>query len=96
MEFQRCFPKQFIMVRYNELNDNPIPITKEIFGFCGLGINQQTIEFINKSCEIHNSDPYSVYRAKATDEAWTKILPNEIVQSIQTELNNTIFEKFIK
>jgi Sulfotransferase domain len=95
LRFEAQFPKQFFLVHYDELNSLPLQTTKKLFGFCGLNVCDQVQEFLVASKSRHDTDPYSVFRAKANDDRWHDVLPVDIVNKIMLELKNTPLEIFI-
>lgn len=96
LRFSIQFPKQFLLVRYDELNSAPLDTTKKIFDFCRLEVCDQVQEFLVASKSRNDPDPYSVFRSNASDERWKGILPNEIVKQIMLELKNTPLEIFLQ
>jgi|WetSurSiteA1Bulk_404760.scaffolds.fasta_scaffold00190_5 hypothetical protein len=94
LKFQAEFPNQFKLVRYEQLNANPIEITADIFEFCGLKVHPQVSEFINASQSTHDNDPYSVFRAKANDTQWLNVLPSDIVDEVRRDLCNSPLQTF--
>ncbi len=95
LRFQYQFPKQFFLVTYSDLNQNPLDTTIDMFNFCGLDICGQVEDFITRSKARHDSDPYSVFRAKANDERWRDILPDEIVEEIKSDLKDSPLNIFL-
>lgn len=96
LRFGSQFPKQFLLVRYDELNKAPLDITQSIFNFCGLEVCDQVRDFLSVSKSRHDPDPYSVFRSKANDESWRGILPAEIVEQVVLELKQTPLETFLQ
>lgn len=96
LRFETQFPKQFFLVHYDELNSLPLQTTEKLFGFCGLNVCDQVQEFLVASKSRHDTDPYSVFRAKANDDRWHDVLPEDIVNKIMLELKNTPLEIFIQ
>jgi hypothetical protein len=89
------FPQQFHLVTYKELNSAPLDTTEKLFDFCGLEVCSQVEEFLAESKSRHDPDPYSVFRAYASDEGWRGNLQDEIVKQIVLELKNTSLEVFL-
>lgn len=89
LRFESQFLLQFLLVHYDELNRAPLDTTKRLFEFCELKICDQVEDFLRASKSRHDSDPYSVFRAKASDDGWQGVLPDEIVKQIKLELKNT-------
>lgn len=96
LRFKSRFPKQFFLVRYEELNHSVLDTTKKIFDFCGLELNRQVQDFLIASKSRHDDDPYSVYRANASDDSWRSLLPEEIIKHIVMELKNSSLDIFIQ
>ncbi len=96
LRFKKQFPQQFLLVRYDELNREPLDTTKKLFSFCGLEVYKQVEDFLSASKSRHDSDPYSVFRAKANDNRWQGVLPDEIVKRIMLELKHTPLDNFLQ
>jgi len=96
LRFKSQFPQQFILVRYDELNRAPLDTTRKLFDFCGLEVCGQVEDFLSASKSRHDSDPYSVFRAKASDDRWQGVLPDEIVKQIMLELKHTSLDIFLR
>jgi len=96
LRFKRQFPHQFLLVRYDELNKRPLDTTKKLFNFSGLEVCGQVEDFLIASKSRHDSDPYSVFRAKASDNLWQNVLPNEIVKQVTSELKHTPLDIFLR
>jgi len=93
--FEKLFPQQFMLVRYNELNSAPVEVTGNMFSFCGLTVCDQVEIFLAKSTSRHDSNPYSVFRSKANDNRWKDVLPPDVVLEIQSELNQSSLKDFL-
>ncbi|MGZ8933269.1 MAG: sulfotransferase family protein [Methylobacter sp.] len=96
LRFKSQFPGQFLLVSYGELNKAPLDTIKKIFDFCGLNVCEQVQKFLIASKSRHDPDPYSVFRAKASDDRWQDILPDEIAKKIMLELKNTPLAIFLQ
>jgi hypothetical protein len=94
--FKSQFPKQFLLVSYDELNRAPLETTKKLFDFCGLDICDEVQKFLIDSKSRHDPDPYSVYRANASDKLWQNTLPNKIAKQIMLKLQNTPLDIFLQ
>lgn len=95
LRFEEMYPNQFKLVRYDQLNENPLNIADELLKFCGLILHPQVEEFIKTSQSKHDADPYSVFRAKRSDNQWQKILPADVIKQVQKELANTPLQTFL-
>jgi hypothetical protein len=96
LRFKIKFPQQFLLVRYDELNRAPLDTTRKLFDFCGLEVCDQVRDFLDASKSRHDSDPYSVFRANASDDRWQGALPDEIVKQIMLELKHTSLDIFLQ
>lgn len=96
LRFERQFPEQFLLVRYDELNSTPLDTTKKIFDFCELSVCDQVKDFLSASKSRHDPDPYSVFRAQANDNRWQGVLPDEIVKQIVLELKHTPLDIYLR
>lgn len=96
LRFKIQFPQQFLLVRYDELNRAPLDTTRKLFDFCGLEVCDQVRDFLDASKSRHDPDPYSVFRAKASDDRWQDVLPDEIAKKIMLELKNTPLDIFLQ
>lgn len=95
LRFEQQFPRQFMLINYNELNAASIETTKKLFSFCQLDYCQQVEYFVNSSKSRHDSDPYSVYKLDTCGSKWQQVLPQEIISAIHHDLDNTTLEAFM-
>ncbi|MEG9328952.1 sulfotransferase domain-containing protein [Salinimicrobium catena] len=86
LKLQKQFPEQFYLLEYERLLDNTQLYTKDLFDFCNLSIEAQTLQFLKQSTESNNSDPYSVFKKKEKDDSWKKELPTYIINKIKNDL----------
>ena len=91
-QFEKLFPKQFLLINYKGLNCSTVDTVSKIFEFCNLKMCDQVHNFIRESKSRHDPDPYSVFRANANDDSWKKTLPDNVVNEILTEMKNTQLE----
>ncbi len=96
LRLKNQFPKQFLLLSYDELNSLPLEATKKLFDFCGLNVSDEVQQFLIESKSRHDPDPYSVYRANANDKCWQSTLPDNIVKQIMLELQNTPLDIFLQ
>ena len=64
IDLQSMFPDRVRVVRYEDLVENPINITKSLFSFVGLPFGEQTKRFLDESSKHHTENPYAVYKNK--------------------------------
>jgi hypothetical protein len=95
LRFSEEFPDRFLLVRYDELNRHPVPVTERLLAFAGLPPSDQVRTFLVESKSRHDPDPYSVFRADATDDRWREVLPLEIAQEIRAEVSGTALQPFL-
>ncbi len=95
-ELKKTYPDRFYLIKYDELMKNTLNLVEDVFYFCDLKLNEQTILFINKSKNIDKSDEkYSVYRTKNSDNNWKDELSKEIVEEIKKNISGTNLIKYI-
>lgn len=85
---QAKYPHQLKVVYYDDLLADASNVVHDIFQFCDLSFNGNTIEFIEKSRKHDNRDAYSVYRNKSQDNHWETQLDQKIITAIEEDLNN--------
>ena len=87
LDLREKYPEQVWIVRYEELVDNPLLITKDIFNFIGLEFTEQTATFLKDCHAVHLESPYAVFKDKSVKDSWKSDLDpyiaNEIIQSLQ-------------
>src|SRR5690606_35738095 len=74
IQLEQLYPDRFRIVRYAELNAEPIEITKDLFTFVGLKFGPETKDFIMQSRSKAGSDANSVYRLARPDDRWKERL----------------------
>lgn len=94
LSLKEKYPENVYLLEYQDLLDNPIKITKQMFEFTGLTYESQTINFLNNSMNINHTDAYSVFKIKEKDDNW-KHLSKDIINYIVGDLKNTELEKFL-
>ncbi len=95
LELEHERPGQMKIVRYADLNADPVSETKRLFAFCGLEFGPATERFIQESRSKQGSDANSVYRLVRPDEAWKERLPEHIVIAIHDELQGGPLSRFL-
>lgn len=90
------FPERFYLINYNHLLKETLHTVKYLFKFCGLPIEQQTIDFLNSSKSIDKKGAYSVFKVKKFDDKWKNSLNKKIIFAIQKDLRNTPLEKYLE
>lgn len=82
------------LVKYEELVEGKLNVTKDIFKFCNLDFTEQTFNFLKES-EEHNQDPYSVFRDRSVIFSWKENLPVEIQTKIVNEVEKNELDEFL-
>ncbi|MGH2508901.1 MAG: sulfotransferase domain-containing protein, partial [Ktedonobacteraceae bacterium] len=95
LDLQSSFQNRVHVVRYEDLIENPIGVSQELFAFCGLEFGEQTEKFLRESSAGHSDSPYSVYRGKDVNSSWRGKLDSRIVKDIEQELLGTRLETFL-
>jgi hypothetical protein len=88
------YPDRVMILRYNELLNNPVPIVKLAFEFLNLDYTQQTQEFLCGSSKA-DVDAYSVVRSGQTDDKWKSQLELEIVDEVRKDLKGSVLENLL-
>lgn len=96
ISYQQQYPKNFYILRYEDLIEQPINKSKEMFHFCDLPYTEQTNAFLTECHKQHISDQYAVYKSKHTKNAWKKELHPHIINEIYNAINNSILSKYLK
>lgn len=87
-EMEEKYPKNFLIVRYEDLVKNSIEETKRIYSFCGLAYTKLTGEFLVTSQNTEKKDAYAVYRKNVQVDEWKEKLPLEIQNKILMDLRS--------
>lgn len=82
------YPRNFLLVKYAELNEKPVPLTEKIFSFCGLEVGEQTRTFIAESRSKNHPHVNAVYRKMNNNRKWTSELDPRISQAIIEDVRN--------
>lgn len=83
LELKKNFPERFFLLEYENILQNPKLEVNNLFSFCGLFLDPQTIKFIDQSTQFNNSDPYSVFKVKRKDDKWKSELSPFIIKEIK-------------
>lgn len=85
LELKKNHPKQFYLLNYHSLLINKEKVINDLFKFCELEMNSQTLEFLNRSSKNSDDDAYSVFKKKLKDDEWRKELPISIIEEIKAD-----------
>jgi hypothetical protein len=95
LELEKERPDQMKVVRYADLNEDPVRTVSDLFGHCGLDLGPSTEAFIRASQSREGGDANSVYRKARPDDAWKWRLPGAITDEIRNELEGGPLEQFL-
>lgn len=87
-DMMESYPRQFVVVRYEDLVDDTVYETKRLFQFCNISYTDQTEQFILDSKSKTNDDVYSVYREKGHKSEREMYLPEDIKEEIKRDLKS--------
>ncbi|MCO5273467.1 MAG: sulfotransferase [Flavobacteriales bacterium] len=95
LQLQQQYPDRMKVVRYADLNDDPVATAHDLFRFCALEFGPSTEAFITSSRSADGNDANSVYRKVRADEAWQGRLDKTIATTILNELANGPLARFL-
>lgn len=95
LDYQHDFKDQFLLVRYEDLVNNPESETIRLFDFVGLSMHPQVEEFLSSSQKREVNHPDSVFRQPDVKDRWKDQLAPEIQTAIHDELQGTRLEQFL-
>ena len=96
IEMKKSYPKKVLLISYEDLVKQTKERVKDIYNFIDLRLTDQTKNFIEKSISYYQDDPSSVFKANKDIYEWKNNLDKNIINTIENELKNTEFEKFLK
>jgi len=96
LKLEMEYSDKVLVTRYEDLVLHTIQETEKLYKFCDLKLDKQTIEFIENCHTKHISNKYAVYKDKSVKDKWETELSKNIIAEIYSELEDTIFETFIK
>jgi hypothetical protein len=96
LNLHNSFPQRTKIISYEKLCKNRIIETKQIFDFCELDLETQTLEFLN-FCQSKNiDDPDTVFRKANNCDLWRTELDSEIREFIFKDLQKTNLDVFLE
>jgi hypothetical protein len=96
LDLKEKFPEQFYLLKYSDLVDDSIKITKEMFKFLNLEYSDQTNDFLIASHEKHDENSYSVFKDKSVKVKWKGELCEEIQEGIIKDVEGSKLKDFLK
>lgn len=85
----------FKLFQYEDIVINSQQKVKEIFDFCGLSFEQQTIQFLKDSQSNSIDDPYAVFKNRSVINQWKSKLDIEIQNEIIRDVKQSKLERFL-
>ncbi|GAA0606463.1 hypothetical protein GCM10009001_24640 [Virgibacillus siamensis] len=95
LTMKQLYGERVMLIKYEDLVENPIEKSKEIYDFCNLDLSNQTKNFIEKSTKITQEDVYSVFKGQKDVDDWKNKLDGNIVNKVYQDLKNTELEQFL-
>lgn len=95
-EMKESYCDRFITVRYEDLLENALKVSKELFSFLDMPFEKQTKEFVKESQSKTVNNAYSVYRNKKQIQERRFYLPDAIKFKISKDLNEFSEAKLFK
>ena len=95
IDLQSIFPERVLVIRYEDLVDDPINIAKSLFSFANIPFGDQSQQFLAETHKYHSENLNAVYKNKSVKDNWKDSLDRRIVNDIEQELIGTSLETFI-
>lgn len=95
LDFKDKYPEKVYLVKYEELVEKPIELSKSIFDFIGSKFTVQTESFLNSCHSVHKEGPYSVFKDRSVKDLWRTELDPYIRDEIIQDIRNTRLEMFL-
>lgn len=84
-----------LTVRYEDICDQPLAMTRRMFRFTGLDWHPQTGQFVQASTGATHADYYSVYKSPQVSAGrWRSELPSRVVDRILRILRDSTMSRF--
>lgn len=96
LDLKEKYPDKVYIVKYEELVDNPIQISRDIFVFFGMDFSGQTRSFLESCHSVSKEGPYTVFKYKSVKESWKSELDPYISDEIHQDLEGTRLAKFLE
>ncbi len=94
-KLSKQYPQRFYLLNYDDLLNNTLQQVQSLFDFAGIVMTPQTEDFLKKSRSVSVNDAYGVYKKKTADDQWKNKLPESIVETIKTDLKDSILQKYL-
>ena len=86
VEMKKKYPGSYMIVRYEELAEEAISVTKELFSFLDVPYTDQTETFLKESQSKTIDNAYAVYRNKKEIQKKEFYLPDTVRNEIAKDL----------
>lgn len=96
MRMEKEYRGNFCLLQYEDLVNDPVAVTKELFRFLGLLYTRQTDRFLAESQSRHDDDPYATFKHPRVKDRWRTSLQPQIQTEIIEEIEATDLERFLK
>lgn len=94
LDLERKFPKNFLLVQYEQLVSKPIETISQIFSFSKLETEKPVFEFIKASQSYHMDNVYALYKFPSVKDRWRSELNAGISGEIIKDIKDTALERF--
>jgi hypothetical protein len=95
LSLEKEYPNNVKVVSYENLVDQSLEITNDMFEFAGLSFSEETNKFLFLSQTTHSEHTRAVFKSKEVKDKWKTQLDPEIANLIIQELTGTNLEKYI-
>ena len=92
---QKKFPDKLIIVKYEDLLNNPVFETKRLFDFFGLEYTAQTQSFIEESTSKNIDNIWSVFKGKRDGKEFEKDMDPNIIKEVYNLTRQYGLEKYL-
>jgi hypothetical protein len=96
LALKSAYPLRVEIVRYESLVADPVRVLSHLYQTVGLQMTRQVESFLAESRARNDDQPYGVFRSdRNTTRAWIDLLPTEISNAIESDLDGTLLQQFM-
>lgn len=96
LQLQEKDPLRYRVFSYEHAVCNPLAAFEELFAFVGLELPSAVMEFVERSHQSHDGDPYSVFKdPEQVLHRWRDTFPSFLANAITEELSGTDLEGYL-
>jgi Sulfotransferase domain len=95
LDLEDKFSQKVFVIKYEELVDNPLEISRHFFDLVGLEFTEQTKTFLEKCHSVNRDSPYAVFKDKAVKERWQSELDPSVIAEIIEDIKDTRLARFL-